>query len=288
MFRPLNQPIRQSDWQGLRVWIIGASTGIGAALAQQLASLGASLVLTARQRDTLDTVADRCRHYHEDSQILVLPFDVSNTSATTTAVEEIRARWGSIDLVIFNAGTYTATRVDTLSANTVEVALRVNLIAPISATAGILPLLLQNNPAGRTRGFAFVASVAGYRGLPRALTYGPGKAGLNSFAESLWIDLNGLGLNTWVINPGFVRTRLTAQNSFEMPALIEPEDAASAIIAGFATGKFEIHFPKRFTYFMKLLQLLPIGWYLRLAQRLVPPLCSKDVATTRRSDKEAL
>ena len=287
MFAPLNQPIRTKDWQGLRVWIIGASTGIGAALAQQLARLGPSLVLTARGRDALDVVADRCRHYHDDSRILVLPADLCNNAAMQSATEEIRARWGGTDLVIFNAGTYRATRIDTLTPTAIEDALRVNLIAPMAATANILPLLLQPATDHRPKGVAFVASVAGYRGLPRALTYGPGKAGLNSFAESLWIDLNGLGLNTWVINPGFVRTRLTAQNSFDMPALIEPDDAAAAIIKGFSSGRFEIHFPKRFSLFMKTLQMLPIGWYLRLTRRLVPALTHIDMTTAQRSDKEA-
>ncbi len=287
MFSPLNQPIRAQDWQGLRVWIIGASTGIGAALAQQLARLGASLVLTARGHDALEVIADHCHHYHDDSRILVLPADICDNAAMQSATEEISARWGGIDLVIFNAGTYTATRIDTLTATAIENELRVNLIAPMVATASVLPLLLQSPNNHRPKGVAFVASVAGYRGLPRALTYGPGKAGLNSFAESLWIDLNGLGLNTWVINPGFVRTRLTAQNSFDMPALIEPDDAAAAIIKGFSSGRFEIDFPKRFSLFMKTLQMLPISWYLRLTRRLVPALTHIDMTTAQRSDKEA-
>ena len=287
LFQHLNQPLRQAEWKGLRVWIIGASTGIGAELANQLANLGANLVLTARSQDTLDAIANRCRQHHADRKILALPFDVCNQGDLTAAVDQVLEQWGSIDLVIFNAGTYTATRIDSLSAMTAKEALDVNLIAPIAATASILPLLLQKNPEHRPRGFAFVASVAGYRGLPRALTYGPGKAGLNSFAESLWVDLNGMGLNTWIINPGFVRTRLTAQNSFAMPALMAPDKAASAIIQGFANGKFEIHFPKRFTFFMKLLQLLPIGWYLRLTKRLVPPLRLETFTKTPTSDKEA-
>lgn len=282
----LNQPICPNDWTGMRVWIIGASTGIGASLAQQLVELGADLILSARNQGALDQVVDDCRHRHKDNTIVALPFDACNEMETQSAVAEIRERLGYIDLVIYNAGTYAATRINSLTAKGAEHALRVNLIAPIAATAMILPLILQAPRDGRPRGFAFVASVAGYRGLPRALTYGPGKAGLISFAESLWVDLNGIGLNTWIINPGFVRTRLTAQNTFEMPALIEPEDAALAIIKGFSSGCFEIHFPKRFTYFMKLLQLLPIGWYLRLIQRLVPPLSLASFPITHKDTQE--
>lgn len=286
MPRHLNQPIRAQDWAGLRVWIIGASTGIGAALAHALAKLGANLILSARGRKVLDEVADHCRHVHEDNEILVLPFDACDGNETQSAAAQIQERWAGVDLVIYNAGTYEATRIDSLTAKSSRHSLQVNLLAPIAATATILPLLLQQPSDARPRGFAFVASVAGYRGLPRALTYGPGKAGLISFAESLWIDLNGMGLNTWVINPGFVRTRLTEQNNFEMPALITPEEAASEIISGFSRGSFEIHFPKRFTVFMKLLNILPISWYLRLVRRLVPPLSPAAISASHTHHKE--
>lgn len=273
----LNAPIRQNDWAGLRVWLIGASAGIGASLVEQLAGLGARLIMSARSSESLERVAAICRKNATNADLLILPFDVCDEHAIKIAVSEVKAHWGGVDLVIYNAGTYEATRVDNLVPLDTERALRVNLLAPITVTSIVLPLLLESAQSGRPQGIGFVASVAGYRGLPRALTYGPGKAGLISFAESLWVDLNGLGLNTWLINPGFVRTRLTAQNTFEMPALMEPEAAASAIIGGFASGSFEIHFPKRFTWFMKLLRLLPIGWYLRLSRRLVPRLSKQDI-----------
>lgn len=268
----LNTPITAADWAGLRVWLIGASTGIGASLAVALAAHGARLVLSARQQAALEEVAAQCAGQSGAASPLVIPLDICDRSAVEAALGTLKAAWDGVDLVIFNAGTYEPTRVDELEPGRATRSLGVNLLAPIEATALLLPHLLAARADGRPRGLAYVASVAGYRGLPRALTYGPGKAGLISFAESLWIDLHGVGLNTWVINPGFVRTRLTAQNSFEMPALIEPEDAARAIIDGFARGRFEIHFPRRFTYVMKLLRVLPIGGYLRLAQSLVPSL----------------
>ena len=116
-------------------------------------------------------------------------------------------------------------------------------------------------------GIAFVASVAGYRGLPNALCYGPGKAALIHFAECLHGDFEGRGIGVWVINPGFVQTRLTAKNEFAMPALMTPEQAALAMVNGFATGRFEIHFPKRFTCVLKFLSLLPYRWYFPLIRR---------------------
>ena len=282
----INQPIRHDDWIDLRVWIIGASTGIGAALAEQLSGLGAHIILSGRHRDSLNLVATQCRQIHPASEPYVLPFDACDNDATSLAVSKVKNHWQGVDLVIYNAGTYEATRVDTLSPENSEQSLRVNLLAPIAATASILPLLLNSSLGTKPRGFAYVASVAGYRGLPRALTYGPGKAGLISFAESLWGDLKGSGLNTWIINPGFVRTRLTAQNTFAMPALIEPEDAAKEIIRGFAKGNFEIHFPKRFTWFMKLLRFLPINWYLRLTKRLLPPLSRTQLISNQRTREE--
>ena len=281
----INQPIRSGDWKTLRVWIIGASTGIGAALAEQLSALGARIILSGRNADNLRVVANKCRA-HPDSESYVIPFDVSDNHQISMAVSEVNTIWRGVDLVIYNAGTYEATRVDTLSPESAEQSLRVNLIAPIALTASALPLLTCSSENTKPRGFAYVASVAGYRGLPRALTYGPGKAGLISFAESLWVDLKGLGLNTWIINPGFVRTRLTAQNTFSMPALIEPEEAASSIIRGFAKGHFEIHFPARFSWFMKLLRMLPIHWYLRLSKRLVPSLSRTELTSKPPSKME--
>jgi short-subunit dehydrogenase len=117
-------------------------------------------------------------------------------------------------------------------------------------------------------GIAFVASVAGYRGLPKALAYGPGKAALIHFAECLHLDLAPQGIGVWLINPGFVATRLTARNDFAMPALLSPEQAALATVDGLKAGKFEIHYPKRFTRVMKLLALLPYGLYFPLVRRM--------------------
>ena len=110
--------------------------------------------------------------------------------------------------------------------------------------------------------------MAGYRGLPKALCYGPGKAALIHFAECLHLDLEAQGIGVWVINPGFVQTRLTRQNAFTMPALLTPEQAAIAAVDGFKTGNFEIHFPKRFTCVLKFLSLLPYRWYFPLIRRL--------------------
>jgi short-subunit dehydrogenase len=126
----------------------------------------------------------------------------------------------------------------------------------------VLPSLREGS------GIAFVASVAGYRGMPKSLAYGPGKAALIHFAECLYFDLAPRNIGVWAINPGFVATQLTAKNDFDMPAIIQPAQAATEIIAGLRSGNFEIHFPKRFTRVMKLLALLPYGLYFRLIRRI--------------------
>ena len=104
-------------------------------------------------------------------------------------------------------------------------------------------------------------------GLPKALAYGPSKAALINFAETLYLDLAPKGVSVFIINPGFVATALTAQNDFEMPALISAENAAARIVRGFAGGAFEIHFPQRFTRVLKLLRLLPDRVYFKLIAR---------------------
>ena len=143
-----------------------------------------------------------------------------------------------------------------------EQVIDINFRGAMRLTNAILPDLKSGG------GIAFVASVAGYRGLPKALCYGPGKAALIHFAECLYLDLEAQGVGVWVINPGFVKTRLTAQNDFAMPALLTPQQAAEAIIDGFRTGDFDIHFPKRFTRVLKLLSLLPYRWYFPLIRRI--------------------
>ncbi|MDP2171446.1 MAG: SDR family NAD(P)-dependent oxidoreductase [Rhodocyclaceae bacterium] len=247
----MNPRIR--DWQGRRVWLVGASTGIGAALAQQLAGQGAHLALSARSRGRLESLG--C------AGALVLPCDVTDAASLAAARQALLDAWGGIDLVIYLAGDYRPMGAADFDLTQAERIVAVNFTGAMKLAAAVLPDL---QPGG---GIAFVASVAGYRGLPRALAYGPGKAALIHFAECLHLELAPRGVGVWVINPGFVATRLTAQNDFAMPALITTPQAAQAMLAGFRASRFEIHFPRRFTRVMKLLALLPYRWYFPLIRR---------------------
>lgn len=242
-----------TEWQHRRVWLLGASTGIGAAIAQELAARGAKLALSARSADKLQALGIE--------SALILPCDATDTSQLAEARQSLLAAWGGIDLVIYLAGDYVPMTADTFDITRAEHVIEVNFNAAMRLSATVLSDL---KPGG---GIAFVASVAGYRGLPKALCYGPGKAALIHFAECLHLDLAAKGIGVWVINPGFVQTRLTANNDFAMPALLSPEQAAIATLDGFKTGNFEIHFPKRFTCLLKLLSLLPYRWYFPLIRR---------------------
>jgi NAD(P)-dependent dehydrogenase (short-subunit alcohol dehydrogenase family) len=251
----MNKPFR--DWAGQRVWIIGASSGIGAALAQALLQHGAHVAVSARRAEALQTVVAG----HDEARVLA--FDLTDDAALAAASDALFKAWGGIDLVVFCAGAYAPMRAWQLDANDIDRLLDINLRAPMAATAQLLPRLLRQGSGA----LAFVSSVAGYRGLPKAAAYGPTKAALINFAETLYLDLAPRGLSVFLINPGFVATPMTAANDFEMPALISPQQAAEEIIAGFARGSFEIHFPRRFTYWLKLLRLLPYGLYFALVRR---------------------
>lgn len=253
--RPLNAPIR--DWRGRRVWLVGASSGIGAALARQLAAAGASLALSARDAARLAEVAADCPGAR------VVPLDVTRDADIECARDALLAAWGRVDVVILNAGTYRAQRAWELTRASIRETLDVNLLGVMDGVAAVVPALL----AQRGGAIAIVGSVAGYCGLPRAAVYGPSKAALVNFGESLYLDLAPQGVSVFLVSPGFVATRLTAQNDFRMPALIQPEEAASEIVAGFARGDFEIHFPRRFTRVMKLLRCLPYRLYFPLVRR---------------------
>ncbi len=241
------------DWKGRRVWLVGASTGIGAAMAHELARRGARLALSARSADTLQALGI--------DGALVLPCDATDTASLAGARQTLFEAWGGVDLVVYLAGDYVPMRAHDFDLARAEQVVAVNFNGALRLAATVLPDL---HPGG---GIAFVASVAGYRGLPNALCYGPGKAALIHFAECLHLDLEARGIGVWVINPGFVQTRLTARNDFAMPALLTPGQAAIAAVDGFAAGSFEIHFPKRFTRVLKLLSLLPYRWYFPLIRR---------------------
>ena len=252
---PLNPPLH--DWHGRRVWLVGASTGIGRALAGQLHALGATVIVSARKADALQDFVTQ----HPGS--ITLPLDVTDRAAVQRAADAALAE-GPLDLVCYCAGHYHAMRASAIDLDDLLRHHEVNTVGALHVLAAITPGMV-------TRGqghISLVSSVAGFRGLPRSLAYGPTKAALINLAESLYLDLQPLGLGVSVITPGFVATPLTAGNEFPMPALLTPEQAAAEILRGWERGEFMIHFPKRFSRFLLLLRLLPYRAYFALVRRL--------------------
>ncbi len=256
---PLNPPI--TDWRGQRVWLIGASSGIGRAVAALLHARGARVCVSARQQILLDAFVRE----HPGSQVLAL--DVTDAQATADAAQQLLAG-GPLDLVCYCAGHYRPMSADALNLPELLQHQRVNVTGALQVLAAVLPSLLQAASAGRNPHLSLVASVAGWRGLPQSLAYGPTKAALINLAENLFLDLHPKGVGVSLVNPGFVDTPLTAQNRFDMPALLTPEQAALAIVRGWERGQFEMHFPKRFTGVLKLMRCLPYRWYFPLIHRL--------------------
>jgi len=254
-FAPLNPPL--PAWPDARVWVIGASTGIGAATAKLLLDAGARVALSARSADKLREVAGG------HANAIVEPLDFTHAAQVTAAWDRIRAQWGGVDLVLVVAGTHKEMRAWELNEADARALFEVNLHAVVNTTAAVVPgLLAQGHGA-----IGIVASVAGYRGLPKALIYGASKAAVINFTEALYLDLNPKGLGVFLIMPGFVKTPLTDGNDFNMPHLISAEEAAREIDAGLRAGDFEIHFPRAFTRKLKFLRLLPYRWYFWLVRR---------------------
>ena len=193
---------------------------------------------------------------------LALPLDVTDAAAMQQAAASLQAQHG-LDVVIYCAGYYSAQTANAYDLRSMQTHLNVNYSGALLLLDAVLPVLLAQ---GRGH-LSLVSSVAGFRGLPNSLAYGPTKAGLIHLAEALYMDLAAHGIGVSVVNPGFVETPLTANNSFAMPALISPAQAAQAMLQGWSSGQFEIHFPKRFTRWLKLLRLLPYRWYFAIVHR---------------------
>lgn len=241
------------------VWITGASTGIGAEIARQLAAQGITVAISARSADKLSAMAAA------DSRLKTYPLDVTDADAVAATFAAIGRDLGPIDLVLAAAGTYAPLTLDAFSPGPFRSMYETNYLGVVNVLSAVLPGLR----ARRGGHIAWIASVAGYRGLPKAAAYGPTKAALINLAESLKPELEADGVQVSVINPGFVRTPLTAQNDFPMPFLMDVEEAARRSIAGLAAGRFEVAYPTRFVALLKFARLLPYRLYFALIRRSV-------------------
>ena len=243
-----------TDWQNRVVWLVGASSGIGAATALKMANLGATVIVSARREEQLAALAA------QSSQIQTMPIDVNNLEQLHSVAQHIQQQHGQIDVVMYCAGHYKPQSVLAFDLSEMKQHLAVNYTGFLHFVDACLPILLQQGHGH----LSMIASVAGYRGLPKALAYGPTKAAMQNLADVLYLELRWKGSAVGLINPGWVGARMTAQNDFKMPALITPEQAADEIVSGMARGQFEISFSKRFTLWLKFLNLLPHRLYFKL------------------------
>lgn len=245
------------------VWITGAGSGIGRALALRYLRAGAVVAGTARRVETLESLKTEAGP--AGSRFHALPADITDLAATRAVVARIEAGLGPIRLAVLNAGTHQPTPGTAFRAEAVQHLLDANVMTVANALDAVLPAMLT-----RQKGMVAInASLAGYRGLPSAAAYGASKAALINMAEALKLDLENSGIDVRLISPGFIKTPLTDRNTFPMPFLMPVDAAAERLFQALENGSgFEIVFPRRFAWLLKLLQLLPYRVYFPLVSRL--------------------
>jgi len=244
------------------VWITGASSGLGHALSLEMAKRGYRLVLTARKRDALDELKSDIEAQHSGAVVHVAEGDIVDAERMEAIVQDMEAH-GGIDIAALNAGIYIPIDATKPHLKAFHTTFDVNL----KGTANCVVPLIEMMKPKRKGQIALVASVAGYSGLPMAAAYGATKAGLINMAEALRFDTDRMGITIQVLNPGFVETPATDDNPFEMPFLLKVDDAARRMADGLESKSFEVTFPKRFTYQLKFMRLLPFDLYHWLVSR---------------------
>ncbi|MCB6179464.1 SDR family NAD(P)-dependent oxidoreductase [Rhodobacter sp. Har01] len=242
------------DFAGKRYWLVGASEGLGLALAQRMGQAGAQLILSARSPEGLAKAAASI-----PGGAQTVPMDVADTASVRSAAAQV----GEVDGLVFLAGVYWPMRAQDWDADKAEAMLNVNATGCTRVVGAVLPQMVARN-AGH---IVITGSLSGFRGLPGAIGYAASKAATMVLAESLYADLRNTGITVQQANPGFIRTRLTAQNDFQMPFILEPEAAAQIMFDHMARGGFKRSFPTLFSWLFRGGQFLPDAlWY-----RMFPP-----------------
>jgi short-subunit dehydrogenase len=228
-------------------WIIGASSGLGLELAKLLDGNVAHVAISARSQDKLKAVEQSSK------SLVAYPLDVTDAKAVLGVAKAIENGAGPIDLAVLSAGVWHQMKSDGMDLKKLRSAVDVNYIGVMNAVDALLPGMLA-----RGRGhIVIVASVAGYRGLPESIAYGPTKAALINAAETLKSELEPHGIKVSVVNPGFIDTPMTGSNTFPMPGIIPADVAARKLLSGLEKARFEIIFPRGFVYALKALRLAP-------------------------------
>lgn len=239
------------DWRGKRYWVIGASAGLGRAVARQISQMGAEVILSARSEGELKAFAAEL-----SGKSTVVPMDIASDESVALAVEAA----GDVDGVVFLAGVYWSFGSTAWEAENAVKMIDINLTGAFRVLGHVVPGMVERDSGH----IVFAGSLSGFRGLPKAIGYGASKAGLMSLAESMYADLRKTGVQVQLINPGFVKTRLTDKNAYKMPFLMEPEYAAREFVEHMGTDRFAKNYPTLFSSAIRLTQFLPDWIYYRL------------------------
>lgn len=244
----------KSNTTGRVIWLVGASSGIGEALFRALNHSNNTIFISSRNQEQLKAIALKA-----NATVEALDLDITDNSTVTEAAEIIRQRAGRVDQVIVNAGTCEYINSDDIDMSAIKRVMDTNFWGALNVINAALPLLRESraiNPETSPQ-LAIMSSSVTYQALPRAGAYGASKAALRYFVESLKLDLQHEGIDIRVISPGFVKTPLTDKNDFDMPFIVEADEAAERIVDGLNSNRFDIHFPSRFTRILKAVSLLP-------------------------------
>ncbi|MEP1766974.1 MAG: SDR family NAD(P)-dependent oxidoreductase [Sulfitobacter sp.] len=240
-----------TQWQGKRYWLVGASDGLGAALAQRLSTAGAEVILSARSVDKLQQVADAL-----PGKVSVVPMDVADTSSVATAAAAV----GDVDGVVHLAGVCFPFKAQKWNAEQAIEMADVNFTGLIRLMGEVVPKMVKKDDGH----IVITSSLSAFRGLPGMIGYGASKAGVMSLAESMYADLRKTGVKVQVVNPGYIKTQMTANNKFPMPSIMEVDDAAREIFEHMNTDRFKKSFPFGLSSLLRASQFMPDGLYYRI------------------------
>ena len=240
------------------IWITGASSGIGKALAIKFAENGWVVAASARRENLLNELKKI------NQNIFPFPLDVTEVDACKLVAKDIIKQFNNIDICVFGTGMHDPKSEKKFNLDKIREIMEVNYFGTMNSINSIYDYFSEK----KNGQISIISSVAGYRGLPAAGGYCASKSALTSFAESLHFEMKRVNVRVSLISPGFIKTPMTDQNDFPMPMIKSPEFAAEQIYIGLIKNKgFEIHFPKAFTFIMKTLRILPSSWYFKIVEK---------------------
>ncbi len=239
------------DWAGKRYWLVGASEGLGRALAEKLSTLGVELILSARNADRLAELAATL-----SGKTQILPVDISDSASVRRAASKL----GDLDGVVFLAGVYWPQSVQDWDADEVEAMCDINFTGAARVIGAVIGPMVARDQGH----IVLTGSLSGFRGLPGAIGYAASKAGVMALGESMHCDLRKTGVQVQVLNPGFIKTRLTDKNNFSMPFIMEPDAAAQEMVDFMGTNGFKKSFPRVFSWLLRASQVFPDWLYYRV------------------------